>query len=289
MSVAVVFPGQGAQTTGMGLELRKLAAWHLVEDAEEILATSLAPLLLGDELKTTQAAQMAVLLHSLVCWETKKDEIGSEISSFAGHSLGQMTALIASGALSFEVGVQVAAKRAAVTQNAADDRPGVMAALLGATDEQAGAAVAETPDSCWVANINAPGQIVIAGTPEGLVIASDAAKAAGVRKVMALDVAAAFHTPLMDDAAIAFAEYLPSIEFAAPSAPIVSNEDGVAYTDGDGWKTRLVSHLVQPVRWADSMTTIDSLGPSSLREVGPGTTLTGLAKRCLPDTEWVTK
>jgi [acyl-carrier-protein] S-malonyltransferase len=107
-----------------------------------------------------------------------------------------------------------------------------------------------------------------------------------------LDVAAAFHTPLMDDAAISFAEYLPSIEFAAPSAPIVSNEDGVAYTDGNangggGWQTRLVTHLVKPVRWADSMTTIDSLCPSSLREVGPGNTLTALAKRCLPDSEWI--
>jgi [acyl-carrier-protein] S-malonyltransferase len=92
----------------------------------------------------------------------------------------------------------------------------------------------------------------------------------------------------MDDAAIGFAEYLTTIEFAPPSAPIVSNEDATAYTDGDGWKTRLVSHLVKPVRWADSMLTIDSLGPAALREVGPGSTLTGLAKRCLPNSEWVT-
>jgi [acyl-carrier-protein] S-malonyltransferase len=229
---------------------------------------------------------MAVLLHSLVCWETQKDEIG-EVTSFAGHSLGQMTALIAAGSLSFEVGLQVAAKRAAVTQDAADNRPGAMAALLGASDEQAAASVANTPNTCWVANINAPGQIVIAGTPDGLEEASEAARAAGIRKVVPLDVAAAFHTPLMDDAAIGFAEYLPSIEFADPSAPVVSNEDGAAYTDGNGWRTRLVTHLVKPVRWADSMITIDSLRPTSLREVGPGNTLTALAKRCLPDNEWV--
>lgn len=270
----------------MGTDLRALPAWRLVTDAEEVLATSLAPLLLGDELKTTQAAQMAVLLHSLVRFETDKDEIG-DVSCFAGHSLGQMTALIASGSLSFEVGVQVAAKRAAVTQAAADDRPGVMAALLGASDEQAAASVADTPSTCWVANINAPGQVVIAGTPDGLEQASEAARAAGIRKVVPLDVAAAFHTPLMDDAAIAFAEYLPSIAFADPSAPIVSNEDGAAYTDGNGWRERLVTHLVKPVRWADSMITIDSLCPSSLREVGPGNTLTALAKRCLPDSEWI--
>lgn len=270
----------------MGAELRGLPAWRLVEDAEAILATSLAPLLLGDELKTTQAAQLAVLLHSLVCWETQKDEIG-EVASFAGHSLGQMTALIASGSLSFEVGIQVAAKRAEVTQQAADNRPGVMAALLGASDEQAAAAVAATPDTCWVANINAPGQIVIAGTPDGLEQASEAARAAGIRKVVPLDVAAAFHTPLMDDAAIAFAEYLPTIEFAEPSAPIVSNEDAAAYTDGNGWRERLVTHLVKPVSWAASMTTIDSLDPTSLREVGPGNTLTALAKRCLPESEWI--
>lgn len=287
MGVAVVFPGQGSQATGMGIELKELPAWHLVTDAEEILATSLSPLLLGDELKTTQAAQMAVLLHSLVTWETKKEEIGTDITSFAGHSLGQMTALIASGALSFELGVQVAAKRAAVTQDAADNKPGVMAALMGASPEQADASVAGTPDTCWVANINAPGQIVIAGTPEGLAEASEAAREAGIRKVIPLDVAAAFHTPLMSEAADAFAEYLTGIEFNAPSSPIVSNEDAVAYTDTEGWKTRLVSHLVKPVRWADGMLTIDSLGPSSLREVGPGTTLTAMAKRCLPDSEWV--
>lgn len=270
----------------MGSDLVSLPAWRLVAEAEEVLATSLSPLLLGDELKTTQAAQMAVLLHSLVTWETVKDEIG-EPTCFAGHSLGQITALIASGSLSFEVGIQVAAKRAAVTQAAADDRPGVMAALLGASDDQIAASVAGTPNSCWIANINAPGQTAIAGTPEGLEVAIEAARAAGVRKVVPLDVAAAFHTPLMDDAAIAFAEYLPTINFGAPSAPIVSNEDGVAYTDGEGWQSRLVTHLVKPVRWTDVMITIDSLGPSSLREVGPGTTLTGLAKRCLPDSEWV--
>ena len=270
----------------MGLELRDLPAWHLVTDAEEILATSLAPLLLGDELKTTQAAQMAVLLHSLVCWETVKDDIG-DVASFAGHSLGQVTALVASGSLSFEVGVQVAAHRAAVTQEAADHKPGVMAALLGATDEQVAASVADTADSCWVANLNAPGQTVIAGTPAGLAAATDAAKAAGVRKVVPLDVAAAFHTPLMQEAADAFAEYLPSIEFATPSAPVISNEDAAGYTDGAGWQTRLVSHLVKPVRWADCMRTIDSLAPTSLKEVGPGTTLTALAKRCLPDSEWI--
>ncbi|MEY2468272.1 MAG: [acyl-carrier-protein] S-malonyltransferase [Actinomycetota bacterium] len=270
----------------MGLELRDLPAWHLVTDAEEILATSLAPLLLGDELKTTQAAQMAVLLHSLVCWETVKDEI-TDVASFAGHSLGQITALIASGSLSFETGVQLAAHRAAVTQESADHKPGVMAALLGASDEQVAAAVANTSDSCWVANLNAPGQTVIAGTPEGLAVATDAAKAAGVRKVVPLDVAAAFHTPLMQEAADAFNEYLLSVEFGTPSAPIVSNEDGAAYTDGNGWQIRLVSHLVKPVRWADSMITIDTLGPTTLREVGPGTTLTALAKRCLPDSEWI--
>jgi [acyl-carrier-protein] S-malonyltransferase len=272
----------------MGADLRALPAWKLVTDAEDILATSLAPLLLGDELKTTQAAQLAVLLHSLVAWETVKDEIGAQgIACFAGHSLGQITALIASGALSFEVGVQVAARRAEVTQHAADARPGVMAALLGASDEQAAASVADTPDSCWIANINAPGQIVIAGTPDGLEQASEAARAAGIRKVVPLDVAAAFHTPLMDEAAIGFAEYLPSIGFAEPSAPIVSNEDANAYTDANSWRERLVTHLVKPVRWADSMITIDSLGPSSLREVGPGNTLTALAKRCLPDSEWI--
>jgi len=266
----------------MGAEFFDAPAWRIVTGAEDIVGRPLAPLLLDDALQTTEAAQLAVLLHSLMSWETAPHDVDA-VAAFAGHSLGQMTALIASGVLSFEDGIRIAARRAALTQDAAVQRPGVMAALLGASDEQAQAAVADTSDSCWIANINAPGQIVIAGTPDGLEAASGAAKAAGVRRVVKLDVAAAFHTPLMSDAASALATELTDVTFNAPSAPVVSNHDGVAYDDGPGWRDRIVEHLVLPVRWADVMTTIGSLGVDAVREVGPGTTLTALAKRCLPD------
>src|SRR6185436_16474854 len=147
----------------------------------------------------TREAQLAVLLNSLVSWEAARPCVG-DVVAFAGHSLGQVTALIASGVLTLDDGVRFAARRAELTQAAADAHPGKMAALLGATPEQAGDACAAAPDACWVANDNAPGQVVIAGTPDGLATASAAAKEVGVKRVTPLNVGGAFHTPLMADA-----------------------------------------------------------------------------------------
>jgi [acyl-carrier-protein] S-malonyltransferase len=203
--------------------------------------------------------------------------------AFAGHSLGQVTALIASGVFAFDDGIRFAARRAAVTRDAAVARPGSMAALLGASTEDAAAAVAAAPETCWIANDNAPGQIVIAGTADGVAAASAAAKDLGVRRVTALDVAAAFHTPLMASAAEALTADAPALVLSKPSAPVVSNEDAVAYADADGWRTRLPAHVVRPVRWRESMLTIAGLGATSFVEVGPSATLTALAKRCTPE------
>ena len=281
LGVAVLFPGQGSQVAGMGHDWKGRSEWSVVERAEEAAGASLGHLLLDDPLATTDAAQMAVLLQSLMIWESIDQPVAP--AAFAGHSLGQVTALIASGVLTFEDGIRFAARRGAVTLAAARERPGSMAALLGATPENAAVAVAAAPDACWVANDNAPGQIVIAGTSEGVAIASDAARANGVRRVTALDVAAAFHTPLMQSAANALADEVAGLALSAPSALVVSNEDAAAYSDADGWRVRLLAHVVQPVRWRESMTTIAALGASGFIEVGPGGTLTALAKRCTPD------
>lgn len=285
MSVAVIFPGQGTQGAAMGAPWRGHAAWGVVDRAEAALGEPLAHLLLAEsaeELARTRESQLSILLTSLVAWEAARDRIPSPVA-FAGHSLGQITALIASGALPFDDGIRLAARRAEATQAAADRHPGRMAAVIGAEEAQALEACDSGPDECWLANDNAPGQIVIAGTPSGMERAAKAAAGLGIRRVMPLKVGGAFHTPLMNEAAAAVAPVLAEIAFRAPAAPVVSNEDARPYDGADGWAERLQRHLVSPVRWRGCMATlVDELGATTLVEVGFGSMLAGLAKRCTP-------
>ncbi len=277
---AVVFPGQGAQVPGMGAPWTDHPAWGLVERAEKLVDRPLAPLLLGDEnvdLSRTENSQMSVLLISLMGWEALQSQIDDRPVAFGGHSLGQITALIAAGALSFDDGVRLADERARLTQRDADAVPGKMAALLGATIEQA-AEACRAVDGCWIANDNTVGQVVIAGTPEGVLAGSEAARANGVRKVMALDVGGAFHTPLFEAAAADLSPTLASVDWASTHAPVVANTDGRLHTDGSVWAGLLAEHLVQPVRWVDCMQSL-STAASSWVEIGPGTTLAAFAKR----------
>jgi [acyl-carrier-protein] S-malonyltransferase len=284
VETAVIFPGQGTQVPGMGLPWRDHAAWAVVEQAEAALGEPLAPLLLeADEaaLARTREAQLAVLLASLVAWEAVRDSLSPPVA-FAGHSLGQVTALIASGVLPLEDGVRFAARRAELTQTAADAHPGRMAALLGATVETAAEACRASPE-CWVANDNAPGQVVIAGTPAGVEAGAAAAKELGVRKVMPLNVGGAFHTPLMDDAAAALEPVLAGIELRDVVIPVVANDDAEAHPAGDGWRARSAAHVTRPVRWREVQLTLARLGATALLEVGHGSMLAALAKRTLPD------
>ena len=286
MSIAIVFPGQGTQAPGMGAPWRDDPAWSVVERAEAAFGEPLAHLVLdatADELARTREAQLAELLTSLMAWEAIRTRVAAPVG-FAGHSLGQVTALIASGALDLDVGVRFAARRAELTQAAADSHPGRMAALLGATVEQAEAACEAAPDECWVANDNAPGQVVIAGTPNGVEAGSVRAKELGVKRATLLNVGGAFHTPLMRDAADALPAVLADMEFSAPSAPVVSNHDAAPYNDADGWQARLATHVTQPVRWRATMGVLVDLGATSFLEVGHGSMLAGLAKRTVPDT-----
>ena len=279
VAIAVIFPGQGTQTPRMGEPWQGSPAWDVVERAEDALGQPVAPLLLDateDDLSRTRDAQLAVLLASLMAWEAVGDQLEAP-AAFAGHSLGQITALIASGALTLEDGVRLAAERADCTQAAADERPGRMAALIGADVAVAEQACADL--DAWVANDNAPGQVVIGGTPEGLGAATERATDLGVRRVMKLNVGAAFHTPLMRPAADALAEHLATTAFQVPGAPVVSNTDAQPYAGADGWAERLRDHLILPVRWRSSMETLVGLGVDTFYEVGPGNVLTGLAKR----------
>jgi [acyl-carrier-protein] S-malonyltransferase len=224
------------------------------------------------------------LCTSLVAWDAAKDALGRhDVVAFAGHSLGQVTALIASGVLADDDGVRFAARRADATQSAADAAPGRMAALLGATIDQAEALCADGDGECWVANDNAPGQVVIAGTPTGIERAIANAKDHGVKRATALKVGGAFHTPLMKPASDAINDALSGVMLGAPSAPVVSNEDARAYEDGDGWRDRHARHVTVPVRFRESLETIAALGATHLVEVGHGTMIAGLAKRAIPD------
>jgi [acyl-carrier-protein] S-malonyltransferase len=285
VGIAVIFPGQGTQTTGMGALWRDHPAWSVVDRADAALGEPLSWLIRdapAEQLARTRDAQLAVLLTSLVVWEAVRERIEAPIV-FAGHSLGQVTALIASGALPLEEGVQFAARRAELTQSAADVHPGRMAALLGASLEQAEEACRAAPDGCWIANDNAPGQVVIAGTPNGVEEGSAQAKQIGVKRATPLNVGGAFHTPLMRDAADGLAAELPGVPLSPPDAPVVSNGDAQAYEDADGWRSRLAVHVTDPVRWRTSMETISGMGVTRCLEVGNGSMLATLAKRIVPD------
>jgi len=279
VAIAILFPGQGTQTPRMGEPWRGSPVWEVVERAEAALGQPLAHLLLeatAEELSRTREAQLSVLLASLLAWEAIRDQVGAPVA-FAGHSLGQITALIASGALTLADGVALAVARADCTQAAADASPGRMAALIGADVDVAEKAC--DGFEAWVANDNAPGQVVIGGSVEGLEAATERAADLGIRRIMKLNVGAAFHTPRMQAAADALAPFLATTPFSAPSAPVVSNADAQPYPGADGWPRRLADHLISPVRWRSSMETLVRLGAEEFYEVGPGNVLTGLSKR----------
>ena len=289
MSFAVLFPGQGSIAPAAGRPWVDHESWSVVARVEAIADRPLAHLLLdeGDEvaaaLRTTDAAQLATLTLGLVAWEALA---GRDVAAVAGHSLGQVTALIAAGAVSFDDGVRLATARADACRAADDANPGRLAALLGATPEQAAEACAAAPGECWVANDNAPGQVVIGGTPEGLLAAVEAARAVGVRKAMPLGVGGAFHTPLMAPAADALRPVLDATTFVAPSVPIVDNTEARVRTTADGWPDLLTRHLVEPVRWREAQRTlVDELGITAVLEVAPAGTLTAMAKRTIPDVD----
>jgi [acyl-carrier-protein] S-malonyltransferase len=282
---AVIFPGQGAAAPGVGRAWVDDQAWEVVGQAEAVLDRPVARLLLeadAAELAATGASQLAVLLASLVAWDALAPQLDEAPVAFAGHSLGQITALLAAGALDRSDGFRLAARRADLSQASADARPGRMAALVGAELDVA-ARVCEGGGDVWIANDNAPGQVVIAGTPEGLAAAAERARQLGVRRVMALDVGHAFHTPLLADAAAGLEPFLEGLAFREGTAPIVANTDALGHTDPGGWPGQLTRHLVEPVRWRESQRTLAASGATSFIEVGPGRVLAGLAKRTVPD------
>ena len=283
--LAFTFPGQGSQRPGMGRPWVEHPSWEVVQEATEVGGRDVARLLLDagqDELTLTANAQLATYVLSLVVLDAI-ERVGIEPRLCAGHSLGEYTALTASGALGFDEGVRLVVERGEAMHHAAEERPGTMAAVMGGDDDTAEAACQRAEDEVWVANYNAPGQVVIAGTVEGVEAASAIAKELGARKVVPFPVAGAFHTTLMASARARLRKALSDTPFSAPEVPVVANVDARSHTAPAEWPQLLSAQLCSPVRWRQSLETLASLGATRLVEVGPGGVLTGLARRTVPD------
>ncbi len=269
----------------MGRAWQDTPSWRVVERLSAIVDRDVAALLLDADSETLQAtrnAQLATFSLSLVVLDAiRSSDRAGDVLAVAGHSLGEYTALVAAGALTEKVAARLVVERGEAMQAAAEAAPGTMAAVLALSSEQVHAVVSSV-SGAWVANDNAPGQVVISGTVEGVAGAGDAAIAAG-GKVMALPVGGAFHSPLMASAQAALTMALAACSFADTAVPIVANVDASPHRDGAGWPGRLVAQLCSPVRWRASLMALAGLGVDTFIEVGPGAALTGMVKRGLPN------
>ncbi len=279
--LAFTFPGQGSQRPGMGRPWVGHDSWELVEEASDVAGRDVSALLLdadAEELKDTRNAQLTTFVSSLMVLDAV-ERLGIEPSFCAGHSLGEYTALTATGALSFEDGVRLVVERADAMHEAGTTSPGTMAAVLGLDDDQVEIACRRADADVWVANFNAPGQVVIAGSPAGVASASQHAKELGAKKVMPLQVSGAFHTPFMTAARDRLRN---AIALASPrdiEVPVISNVDALAHSLGEEWSSLLSAQLSSPVRWKHCLLTLADAGVVDFVELGPGGVLTGMAKR----------
>jgi len=283
--LAFLFPGQGSQQPGMGRAWVDHPSWALVAAASEASGRDVAQLLLAadaDDPRRTENAQLSTYVLSLVVHDAVT-ALGVGCATTAGHSLGEYTALTAAGALTLADGARLVAERGAAMQSAADARPGTMAAILGADDDVVETACARATGDVWVANTNGAGQVVIAGDADAITEAGAIAKELGARKVMALPVGGAFHTPFMAPAATRLAAALASTTFADATVPVLANVDASAHRDAAGWAALLEAQLTAPVRWRQTIEQMVADGVTTFVELGPGTVLTGLSKRAAPD------
>lgn len=284
--IAFTFPGQGSQRPGMGAPWRDDPSWALVERASAVAGRDVAHLLLeadADELKLTHNAQLATFVLSLVVHDAAV-RAGLRADAVAGHSLGEYSALVAAGAVGFDDGVRLVAERGDAMREACSAHTGTMAAVLGGEDADIEAACAEiraAGGDVWVANLNAPGQIVIAGEPDALARAGEACKARGAKRVMPVAVSGAFHTPYMAPAQGRLDAALAATTFAAADVPVAANVDAALHRDAAAWQQLLSRQLCSPVRWSHLLGALDTEGVSTLIELGPGTVLSGMGKRTL--------
>ena len=278
---AYVFPGQGAQFVGMGKDLydNYPVAKELFEKANEILGFRITDLMFDgteDDLKQTRVTQPAIFLHSVILAKTLED---FKPEMVAGHSLGEFSALVANGALSFEDGLTLVYKRAMAMQKACEVEPSTMAAIIGLEDNVVEEVCAGIDDIVVPANYNCPGQLVVSGSMKGIEIACEKLTEAGAKRALPLKVGGAFHSPLMEPARIELAEAINSTNFNTPVCPVYQNADAKPYTDPAQIKENLIKQLTSPVKWTYIMQNMIADGMSSYTEVGPGTVLQGLLKK----------
>lgn len=283
---AYVFPGQGAQFVGMGKDLYEThpQAKELFEKANEILGFRITDIMFAgtdEELKQTKVTQPAVFLHSVIRALCLGDEFQPDM--VAGHSLGEFSALVASGALRFEDGLRLVSQRAQAMQAACEQNPGTMAAILGLPDTQVVEVLSTISEGVVIAaNFNCPGQLVISGDIAAVDAACEALKAAGAKRALRLNVGGAFHSPLMEPARAKLAEAIEATDFHAPRCPIYQNVPASAVTDTAEIKKNLIAQLTAPVRWTESVQAMVADGAEAFIEVGPGAVLQGLVKKIAP-------
>lgn len=283
---AYVFPGQGAQFVGMGKDLydNYPQAKELFDKANEILGFNITEIIFNgtdEDLKQTKVTQPAVFLHSVIRAICLGEAFKPEM--VAGHSLGEFSALVAAGVLSFEDGLRLVSKRALAMQAACELQPSTMAAVLGLEDAKVVEVLDGIKDEVVVAaNFNCPGQLVISGTQAGIEQACEALKAAGAKRALPLKVGGAFHSPLMEPAREELAKAIEETTFSAPKCPIYQNVVAQAVTDPSEIKKNLIAQLTAPVRWTECVRAMVADGASHFTEVGPGTVLQGLVKKIEP-------
>ncbi len=280
MKHAYVFPGQGAQAIGMGKDLydNNAEAKALFERANEVLGFRITDIMFAgtdEQLKQTNVTQPAVFLHSVIMAKA----LGVVPDAVAGHSLGEFSALVVAGVLSFEDGLTLVSKRAQAMQAACEAVPGTMAAVLGLADDVVEKICDETEGVVVAANYNCPGQLVISGAVEAVDAACAAAKEAGARRALRLPVGGAFHSPLMAPAREELAKAIAEAPFATPTCPIYQNVDAKPYTDAAAIKENLIAQLTAPVRWTYIAQNMIADGVTEFTELGPGAVLQGLIRK----------
>lgn len=286
MKKAYVFPGQGSQFSGMGADLYESSALakELFQQANEVLGFDINRVMFegsDEELKQTKVTQPAIFIHSVILARVSESFSPDMV---AGHSLGEFSALVAAGAISYENGLKLVSQRAIAMQKACELQPSTMAAILGLSDEVIVKICSEITDEIVVpANFNCPGQVVISGPVAGVEKACELLKAAGAKRALVLPVSGAFHSPLMEPAREELARAIEETEFVSPSCPVYQNVTALPSTDVNEIKANLISQLTGPVKWTQSVLAMVNDGATEFIECGPGKVLQGLVKKISGD------
>lgn len=288
MKKAYVFPGQGAQYSGMGKDLYESnpKARELFDKADEILGFKISEIMFGgtdEELKQTRVTQPAIFLHSVALAVALGEEFQPDM--VAGHSLGELSALTAVGALSFEDGLRLVSARAEAMQKACEVKPSTMAAVIALADEKVEEVCAGVDGVVVAANYNCPGQVVISGEVESVQAACVALKEAGAKRALPLNVSGAFHSPMMEPARAELQKAIEATEFHTPRCAVYQNVDAQPHSDPNEIKQNLIAQLTSPVRWTQSVERMCADGATAFEELGPGQVLQGLIKKINKEVE----